>query len=503
MKSASWSKIGLISGLSVFVLLTLFFDPVPDRPEVGKMASIAAFMAILWITEAIPLAATALIPIVTFPLMGIMDAGTASRSYVNSITFLFIGGFLIALSMERWNLHRRIALTIISRIGKKADLLVLGFMVASAFLSMWISNTATSVMMLPIGLAIISKMEDAFGQERSHALALALMLGIAYGCSIGGVSTLVGTPTNLAFVRIFQETFPGAPPIAFGQWIVIGVPYAACLLLVTWFLMTRVLCRFDRSLALDGSVIRKELKSLGGLTREETLILCVFASTVFLWTFRRDIQLGAFSIPGWSDLWSGFASIDDGTIAIAMSALLFFLPARSDEGSGRILDKTVFGKLPWGIILLFGGGFALAAGFAASGLSEFIGEGFRALGDVPSLVLILAICLGVTFLTELTSNVATLSLLLPILATWAVSIQTHPLLFMIPATLSASMAFMMPVATPPNAVVFGSQRIRIAEMARTGFVLNFVAIAFTIIAVYLLFPYVAGSAIDFFPNWAD
>lgn len=482
--------------------MILFYNPLPEQPTVGMMASIAALMAILWISEAVPLAATALIPIIFFPLTGILDAGATAKSYVNSITFLFIGGFLIALSMERWNLHRRIALNIINAIGKKANMLVLGFMVASAFLSMWISNTATAVMMLPIGLAIISKMEEEFGEKKAHSLALVLMLGIAYGCSIGGVSTLVGTPTNLAFVRIFQESFPEAPPIAFGQWIIIGIPYSIVLLLTTWLLLTKVICKFDKSLSLDRSHIRKELESLGPMKYEEKAILGVFLSTVFLWTFRNRLELGFISLPGWSDLWSGFDSVDDGTIAIAMSILLFFIPARNDGHSTRLIESDVFGKLPWGIILLFGGGFALASGFGASGLSEYIGVGFRAFGEIPSLLLIVVICLGVTFLTELTSNVATLSMLLPILATWAVSMQVHPLLFMIPATISSSMAFMMPVATPPNAVVFGSQRIRISEMARAGLLLNFVAILFTVIAVYLLFPYVTGSPIGKFPAWA-
>ncbi len=502
MTSIPWKQVGLLIGVAVLGFMLLFYNPVPEQPAVGKMAAIAAFMAILWITEAIPLAATALIPLIAFPLTGIIDASAATKSYVNSITFLFIGGFLIALSMERWNLHRRIALNIINAVGKKADMLVLGFMIASAFLSMWISNTATAVMMLPIGLAIISKMEEEFGEEKAHSISLVLMLGIAYGCSIGGVSTLVGTPTNLAFVRIFQESFPEAPPIAFGQWIIIGIPYSLVLLFVTWLLLTKVLCKFDKSLSLDKSHIREELKSLGPVAREEKMVLSVFMATVFLWTFRKKLELGFVSLPGWSDLWSGFGGVDDGTIAIAMSLLLFFLPGRKGDSPTRILESDVFGKLPWGIILLFGGGFALAAGFGESGLSEYIGEGFRSFGEIPSLLLIVVICLGVTFLTELTSNVATLSMLLPILATWAVSLQMHPLLFMIPATISASMAFMMPVATPPNAVVFGSQRIRISEMARAGLLLNFVAIAFTIVAVYVFFPMVTGDPIGTFPDWA-
>jgi len=497
-----WKSTGSIIGAAVFLGLLLFFNPQPDNPEVGHMAAIAALMAILWISEAIPLAATALIPIILFPLTGVLDGPSTTKAYVNSIIFLFIGGFLIALSMERWNLHRRIALNIINAIGKRADLLILGFMAASGFLSMWISNTATAVMMLPIGLAIILKMEEEFGKERSKKLSLALMLGIAYGCSIGGVATLVGTPTNLAFVRIFQESFPNAPQISFGNWMIIGIPYSLVMLGATWVLLTRVLCRFDKDLTLDRSIIRKEINDLGPIRYEEKAVLIVFVMTVFLWTFRRDLNLGAFSIPGWSNLWEPFKGIDDGTVAITMALTLFFIPAKNDPNYVRILQKDIFARIPWGIILLFGGGFALASGFNSSGLSTYIGESFRAIGPVPVIVLVIVICISVTFLTELTSNVATLSMLLPILASWAVSLQTHPLVFIIPATISSSMAFMMPVATPPNAVVFGSERIRIIEMARTGLFLNFVAIGFTLLMVYLLFPYVTGAPMGEFPAWA-
>jgi sodium-dependent dicarboxylate transporter 2/3/5 len=502
MDRYTWHRAGLFLGIVVFLLLLLFYNPRPDQPEIGRMAAIAALMAILWITEAIPLAATALIPIVAFPLAGILDTGVIAKAYVNSIIFLFIGGFLIALAMEHWNLHRRIALTIIALIGKRADLLILGFMAACAFLSMWISNTATAVMMLPIGLAVVAKMEDSFGEGRSHRTTLALMLGIAYGCSIGGVATLVGTPANLVFVRIFHETFPGAPQISFGQWLVIGLPYSIGLLIIVWLLLTRVLCPPDKGMVLDRQIIRSELKELGPVKFEEKAVLVVFAATVFLWIFRQDLQLGLFTIPGWSGLWRGFEGIDDGTIAIGMAIILFCIPAKHGGQLRRILQADVFSRLPWGIILLFGGGFALANGFLESGLSQHIGHAFTALGEVPVFIQILMICLAVTFLTELTSNTATISMLLPILATWAVTLQVHPLLFCVPATISASMAFMMPVATPPNAVVFGSGRIRIPEMARAGLLLNFVAVAFTLLAVYLLLPLVAGSGIGSFPGWA-
>ena len=494
---------GLILGSTCFVLMVMFFNPRPEQPEVGLMAAVAAVMAIFWITEAIPLAATALIPAVALPLTGILESGTVSKAYINSIIFLYLGGFIIALSMEKWNLHRRIALNIINLVGRRADLLVLGFMVASAFLSMWISNTATSVMMLPIGLAIIAKMEEELGKDRTHSLSLVLMLCIAYGCSIGGVATLVGTPTNLAFVRIFHESFPDAPYIAFGQWLIIGIPYSMVMLVLTWFLLTRVIYPVDPSLTLDRSIIKKELEALGPLRATEMRVLVVFLLTVFLWTFRRDLNVGIFQIPGWSSLWEGFQNIDDGTIAIATALLLFFIPAGREAEGRRLIETDVFKRVPWDIIILFGGGFALAAGFTASGLSRFIGESFAGYGALPVILLIIMICIGVTFLTELTSNVATLSMLLPILASMAVSLNINPLVFAIPATISASMAFMMPVATPPNAVVFGSQRIRIFEMAKAGIILNLLAIALTIAAVYIFFPFVTGTSMDAFPAWAE
>lgn len=502
MEMSNIRRTGLVLAPIAFFAILLGFDPNPDQPETGIMAAIAVLMAVLWITEALPLAATALIPVVLFPMGGILDGGSTSKAYINPIIFLFLGGFLIALSMERWNLHRRIALAIIGNLGNRMDFMVLGFMLASAFLSMWISNTATAVMMLPIGLAIVSKMEDAFGRKPAHNVCLALMLGIAYGCSIGGVATLVGTPTNLAFVRIFQESFPEAPPISFGQWLILGIPYSATFLLFCWVVLTKIFFRIDPSLRLDPEVLRKEKSQLGPIRFEEKAILAVFISTVLLWTFRRDLTLGFVTIPGWSGLWEPFSRLNDGTIAIATSLILFLIPAPSQPNRKAILESDVFSKLPWGIILLFGGGFALASGFTASGLSLYLGESLRQLGEFPILFILLAICLMVTFLTELTSNTATISMLLPVLAAWAVSLQIHPLVLAIPATISASMAFMMPVATPPNAVIFGSGRIRITDMAKVGIVLNLCAVVFTLIIFYLLFPVLSGQAIGTFPEWA-
>ncbi|MEX1048998.1 MAG: SLC13 family permease, partial [Akkermansiaceae bacterium] len=463
---------GLLLGPIAALVCAFLFQPDPTRPEIGYMAAVVCLMAIWWISEAVPLAATSLLPFLLFPLLGILDTGRTASSYMNSIIFLFLGGFLIALAMERWNLHRRIALAIINTMGQKPARTVLGFMAAAAFLSMWISNTATAVMMLPIGLALIHKVEEIFGEKKSHSLALCLMLGIAYGCSIGGVATLVGTPPNMVLAAVYAETFPDATPISFGQWILLGLPFALFMLLGTWFLLTRVLCRIDPDLVLDPAEVRREKQALGRMSPAEKTVATIFVTTALLWIFRADLALGFVTLPGWSRLWEPLRVVDDGTIAIAMALLLFVLPARGAAGAEPILGGAVFARVPWSIILLFGGGFALAQGFTASGLSEHLAARMTGAESLPLLALTGIVCFGVTFLTELTSNTATTQMLLPLLTSTAQGLGIHPLLLMIPATLSASMAFMMPVATPPNAIVFSSQRIRIREMVRIGLVIN-------------------------------
>ncbi|MDX1646308.1 MAG: SLC13 family permease [Longimicrobiales bacterium] len=467
-------KIGLWLGPAFFLLLLLF--PVdPTNAPASRLAAVAMLMATWWVTDAIPLFATALLPIFLYPLLGIMSGAATAPIYFNSTIVLFIGGFMIALTMEKWDLHRRIALNIIHAVGGGPARIVLGFMLAAAFLSMWISNTATAVMMVPIGLAIVLKIEDEFGREPSHAFSVALMLGIAYGASMGGLTTLVGTPPNLSFVRIFEILFPEAPPIAFGQWLVMALPVGAIMIAVAWFFITQVFYPTREGVTVEHDVINRERQALGPVSYEERWILGVFVTTAVLWVFRVDLQVGLFTIPGWGGLLPYPDLVDDGTVAITMASLLFFIPARDRSGGDlTIMGPDIIPRLPWDIVLLFGGGFALAAGFQETGLAELIGAQFELLGALPLFVMILLVCLALTFLTELTSNLATTEMILPILASVAVVTGTHPLAIMIPATLSASCAFMMPVATPPNAIVFGSERITVGEMARVGIVLNLI-----------------------------
>lgn len=496
-----FQKLGFYVGLAVFLLILIFIDLDPANPIITRMAAVACLMAVWWITEALPLAATSLIPIIAFPLLGILDGEKTAGSYINSVIFLFLGGFLLALAMENWGLHKRIALKIMTFFGGSLNSIVLGFMAASAFLSMWISNTATTIMMLPIALSIITKLEDEFGKERTRNFSITLMIAIAYSCSLGGICTLIGTPPNLALVRILKITFPEAPQISFGSWMLLGIPIAIIMLLFTSFLLTQVFFRYDKTLILSRDFILREYKELGKTTYEEFLVALIFALTAILWIFRVDLNIGIMIVPGWQRLIPNSNLINDGTIAIFMAMLLFILPSKNSYLNKKtLLTVTVFNKIPWGIILLFGGGFALAEGFITTGLSKFIGEKLELLKDFSPIIIIASVAFVMTFLTELTSNTATAQMVLPIMATISVAVGVNPLLLMITATVSASMAFMLPVATPPNTIVFASERIRIIDMAKVGFFMNLFGIAVISSIVYLIGNFLFG--LSEFPIWA-
>lgn len=495
-RAARIRHIGFWTGPLAFFLVLFLVELNPASHADERMAAVAVLMAIWWITDAMPMAATSLIPLVLFPVLGVMPGKDVAPVYMNHVIFLFLGGFLIALAMERWNLHRRIALTIIRALGSDPPRLVLGFMLATAFLSMWISNTATAIMMLAIGLAVIRQTEATFGKEKTEALSVSLLLGIAYSASIGGLATLVGTPPNLALVRLFELSFPDAAAagygISFGQWMLFAVPLSLALLAAAWFLLTQVCFRAPRELALDPDMIAEEHRRLGPMGFEEKAVLAVFIATAVLWIFREDLKLGSWQITGWAS-WLPFGNyLDDGTIAVAMALILFMIPARRHEGEvlehHTLLDATVLAKIPWHIILLFGGGFALAKGFQTSGLSDWVGAQFMGLENAPLPMLVAAICTVLTFLTEFTSNTATTEMILPLLASVATATGIHPLLLMVPAALSASCAFMLPVATPPNAIVFASGHISIGQMVKAGILLNLVGIALITVIFLLLGP---------------
>jgi len=498
-------KIGLITGFILALGLLFFGNLEPGQPEVTRCAAVALLMAVWWITEAIPIPATALLPVALFPLLGIMQGKVTAGLYFNHIIFLFIGGFIIALAMQKWNLHRRIALNIILLIGAGRSRIMLGFMVATFFLSMWISNTATTMMMVPMALAIIAKMKETFGVEKVGRFAVGLLISIAYAASIGGTATLIGTPPNLSFSRILTIAFPEAPEISFTDWMVFGLPFAVVFLFIAWFLLTRIFVSRGPKLSADLGIFRQERKRLGPIKYEEKIILFLFGMVAFLWLFRKSIDLGSFTIPGWSSLLPVPGFIDDGTVAILVALLLFIIPSKSKDGPrrSRLMDWETAVQLRWGIVILFGGGFALAAGFVESGLAAYMGGLMTGLKGISPVLIVMAVCAVVTFLTEITSNTATTEIFLPILAALAVAINVNPLLIMIPATLSASCAFMLPVATPPNAIVFGSGEVRIPDMVRIGIFLNLIGIVLITTAIYLLGLHVFGIDLSVMPDWAQ
>ncbi|MEN6454782.1 MAG: SLC13 family permease [Prolixibacteraceae bacterium] len=468
----------------IIVGILLFADFLPGNPKVTYTFCVALLMATWWITEIVPLAVTSLLPVALFPMFGIMDASDVSATYFNDVIFLFMGGFLVALAMERWNLHKRIALKILCLTGVSPARILLGFMTSSFFLSMWISNTATAMMMLPIVISLITQLDGLMGTKNTSSFGVALLLSVAYGASIGGIATLVGTPPNLSFVRIFAIYFPEAPEMSFSLWLLFAFPLALIIGIFTW---AYLYCRFKPErgqwTAIDRNIFQVQLKNMGATSFEEKIVFAVFVILAILWLFRVDLNFGVVSIPGWSRMFPESKLINDGTVAIFMAIMLFLLPSKNEKGK-KILDWATASKLPWNILLLFGGGFALATGFKVSELSLWFGEQLAGVASFHPILIILVICLVITFLTELTSNTATTEMVLPILAGMAITTGINPLLLMIPATISASMAFMLPVATPPNAIIFGTNRITVRQMAMTGLVLNLVCAAIITLMMY-------------------
>lgn len=474
-------RIGLLLGPLLFLLLMLFFRP-EGLPLTGvAVLAITLWMAIWWTTEAIPIAVTALLPVILFPLTGVLSAAEATAPYGHYIVFLFLGGFMIAMAVERWNLHRRIALATISLLGSNLRMIILGAMVATAFLSMWISNTATAVMMLPIAMAIAKQLADdpATTKNENAIFGKALMLAIAYAASIGGMATLIGTPVNGVLLGQAETVF--GVEIGFMDWFRIGFPVAVFLLLICWWYLTRIAFTFPATAFSGGrKEIRRLQKEQGPITREEVKVLIIFTITALAWIFRKPLLSPL--LPG----------INDTVIAMAGATALFLVPGR-EKGTQLLTWKQAV-KLPWGVVLLLGGGFALAAGFDAGGLKEYIAENLSVPETIGLLGITLLVVAAVNFLTEITSNVATTSMLLPVLAVAAGPLGVSASSLMVPATLAATCAFMLPVATPPNAVVFGSGYLTIPDMARAGLRMNIISIFVISLFCYFVLPLLAVFA---------
>ncbi|VXC13763.1 SLC13 family permease [Maribacter litoralis] len=473
----SKQNIGRVLGPLVFFYILFFFHPDDLSEAANAVLASVAWVAIWWITEAIPIYVTALLPLILFPLTGGLSLSETATSYGHKYIFLYMGGFIMAIAIEKWNLHRRIALTIINLIGTNVINIILGFMLATAFLSMWISNTAAAVIILPIAMAIVHQLNDNPDTEKNEnkIFGKALMLAIAYSASIGGIGTLIGTPTNLVLAGVVQSTF--GKEITFSEWFVLGFPIAIILLFLCWYYLTRFAFTFNQKEFPGGRTeIAARLKALGKMGFEEKTVLVVFAATAFAWIARSFLL--QWLIP----------KMDDTIIAMCTVIILFLLPTR--KKGKRLMDWEDAVKLPWGILLLFGGGLTLALGFDQSGLALWIGSKLSALQVLPFFLLLMILIAIVNFMTEITSNIATTAILLPVLVSLAPVLGVHPYYLMIAATLAASCAFMLPVATPPNAVVFGSGYLEMQDMVKKGFWLNIISIIILTVIVYVVLPLV-------------
>jgi sodium-dependent dicarboxylate transporter 2/3/5 len=458
------TAVGLLLGPALFCLMLFLPAPAGLEPVGWRVAAVAVLMATWWMTEAVPIPVTGLLPLVLFPALGIASGGAASAPYADPLIFLFLGGFLIALGLERWNLHRRIALRVVAAVGTRPAALVGGFMLATAFLSMWVSNTATAVMMLPIGMSVIGLLSRN-GEETGGGFGTALLLGIAYAASIGGLATLIGTPPNALLAAFMARSY--GVEIGFAQWMAIGLPITVALLLLAWLILTRLAFRLPTAeVTGSAALIQNELAKLGRLSGPEIRVGLVFLAAAFLWVARPALS-GVLP-----------AGVNDTVIAIAAGVALFIIPAGSGNPPGTaLLDWSAAKRLPWGVLLLFGGGLALASAIGTSGLAGWIGAAFAGLDTWPVILVVLLVTAAIVFLTELTSNTATAAAFLPLMASVAPALGADPFLLTIPVALAASCAFMLPVATPPNAIVFGSGHLTVAQMARAGFLLNLAGVA--------------------------
>jgi solute carrier family 13 (sodium-dependent dicarboxylate transporter), member 2/3/5 len=443
-------------------------------PQARATAAVTVLMGVWWITEAIPLSATALLPVTLFPLLGVTSIAEAAAPYARDLIFLFFGGFMLGLSMEKWELHKRIALIILRLVGGSPSRIIGGFMLVTALLSAWVSNTATAIIMLPIATSVIAILRTNDTKEKggdaSEQFAITLLLAIAYSASIGGIATLIGTPPNLVLASIVEET--EHLDISMARWLMVAAPTSAVFLVIVWFVLTRVLFRFsDLSGEAIRGLIRRDLESLGPVSRGERFVFVLFLCTAAAWIARPQlVALGkAYDL-------TALSTLRDSTIAMVAALLMFVVPVEPRKGVFMLDWQTVTKKTPWSILILFGGGLSLAQSISKTGLAEYIASGMHGLAGMPSVVMVLVIVTAVVFLTEITSNTALTAAMLPVLAAAAPALDLNPIQLLMPATIAASFAFMLPVATPPNAVIFGSGLVPQQAMLRAGFVFNLIGI---------------------------
>ncbi|WOJ97848.1 DASS family sodium-coupled anion symporter [Congregibacter brevis] len=480
---ALYQRVGLFLGPALCVTMLIAGSEQTAMPDAAwKVSAIAIWMAIWWATEVVPVAATAFLPLVTFDLLGIAPMREVAESYAHPIIYLFLGAFMLAIAVEKWSLHRRIALWILARTGTDGKRLILGFMLVGALLSMWMTNTSTTMMLLPIAASVGALIAEqaAKGRERFvREFQIALMLGLAYSTTIGGLSTLVGTPPNVFLAGFLQDSY--GISIAFADWMMIGVPLSVVLLPLGWWILTSLVYRVDIPASESTQeVIAKMQREIGVMTAPEKRVGLLFLIVILMWMSRSAIS----GLPG-------FGGLSDSGIVMTAALLLFVIPNGSTRG-GPLLTWPDVSRLPWGVLILFGGGLSLAAQVSGSGLALWLGEGLSLLGSMGLVVIVLAAAGLVVFLTELTSNLATAATFLPVVAAIALQSGIDPLVLCVPVTLAASCAFMLPVATPPNAIVYSSGVLRIPDMVRAGFIMNIVSLGLLTITAVWLVPAVLG-----------
>ncbi len=460
----------------------MFFTPDSLGPSGRATAAMASWMAIWWASEAVPFAVTALLPLVFFPIFGINDIKITAAPYANPVIFLFMGGFIVAKAIERWDLHKRMALNIFRLTGTNARALVGGMMLAAALISMWISNTSTSLMLLPIALSIIAVVHesvDDLGTTQKRNFAVSMVLGLAYGATIGGVSTLVGTPPNIFLAGFIRESL--GYEIGFAQWMKIGLPVSIILLPLAWLALTRFVYPVHFSTSAKTRAHLHDLRhQLGPVTAPQMRIGMIFCALALAWVLRKSITE-----------WTGITGLTDAGIAMSAAVLVFVVPS-GDRQQRTLLTWAQATRLPWGILILFGGGLSLAASVSSSGLAQWLGDSLSGLGAIHFTLLVLGATTLVIFLTELTSNLATTATFLPVMAALAVALDQDVLLLAVPVTLAASCAFMLPIATPPNAIAFSSNMVSIPEMARAGLLLNLIVIVLLLVVALTLVPAIFG-----------
>ncbi len=484
----------ILSGPLVSLIAYLLLSHYNVAHQAALMAVVVIWVAIWWLTEALHLGVTSLLPFILMPLFGIMKTEDVAMQYMDQIIFLFMGGFFLAYAMEKWGLHKRIAFRIIMLTGNTPSKILLGVMLTAYILSGWVSNTATVMMLIPAVMAIIAQ-KEIYNPQSHKSISTAILVGLSFSATIGGMATLVGTPPNMIFAGIYANTYPNGQPVTFLNWMLFGIPFSATLLVFCYFILKKMFIPAQHNVAFDMGYIKQQHKSLGAIKYEEKIVMSVFIVTVLLWLLREDLHLGSLTISGWAKLLGPAGKyIKDSTVVVFTSFFLFLIPSRGwivekiktlqphegspdtfpDEKSNpeNILEWKDVAKLPLNIILLFGCGFAMAKGFETSGLSTAIAAPLSILQGMPVPLILLGIALLVTVLSEFASNTASIQLVLPIIIPLSASLGVNPLLLMLTATFSASLGYMLPVATAANTIVYGSGDIDARDMMRAGIILD-------------------------------